>query len=383
MQARLFTVVSVLLATACGAGVKSGTTPENVASAESAGTDGTGTEEGATTTEDDPGTQQEGTSTEGGADTDTDMIACVGEIEPRNNREVVLCNQLGEAVIASVSMPEGEPPVGGWPGVIVLHGSGGLFFSVGENHDDEDELEEDEDDEDDDDDEEASCTETLQHQFHDWAERLNERGYAVVMPASYYSRGFCEWGDDNAPEGLDKHESLILRTFDAAAAANYMCDLPSVDCSRLAVLGFSSGATVTLLFMHEHFVDAQDPRLYDLEDIPPIVGAVAYYPGCGLEGEITDEIDPSAVERYYYPRAPIWVPHAEKDSLLDDCEEVRDIQVDVVAQQHGVDLDMFDLHIYPDAKHGFDGSSEDDKQADFEASIDAQAKTLAKLESWF
>jgi dienelactone hydrolase len=44
---------------------------------------------------------------------------------------------------------------------------------------------------------------------------------------------------------------------------------------------------------------------------------------------------------------------------------------------------MFDLHVYPDAKHGFDGSPEDDKQADFEASIDAQARTLAQFEEWF
>jgi dienelactone hydrolase len=331
-------------------------------------------------TDEDTGTN-ESSGTNEGADPQDDIIVCIGELEPRNSREISLCNELGEQLIVSVAMPEGDPPPEGWPGVIVLHGSGGLFFSQGENHANDDE--EDEDEEDEAQAGEDICSETLQHQFHDWAERLSERGYAVVMPASYYSRGFCEWGDDYAPEDHDKHESLIRRTFDAAAAAHYLCDHPSVDCSRLGVLGFSSGATTTLLFMHEHFSDAKDSRLYDLEDLPPIVGAVAYYPGCGLEGEITNELDQSAVERYYYPRAPIWLPHAEKDPLLDDCEEVRDPQVDVVAEQHGVDWDMFDLHVYPDAKHGFDGSSEDDKQADFEASIDAQARTLAQFEEWF
>jgi dienelactone hydrolase len=346
MHARLVTVVSVLLSAACGAGGEGDDVLED-----------TGTENGA------------GTDGETGADMAGDTIVCTGKIAPRNNREVLLCNDLGEAVIASVAVPEGDAPPEGWPGVVVLHGSGGLFFSGGEDDDDEDDDE--------------TCTEVLQHQFHDWAERLTERGYAVVMPDSYYSRGFCEWGDDNVPEDLDKHECLIRRTFDAAAAVNYLCDDSRVDCSRIAVLGFSSGAVATLLFLHEHFTDAQDPRLYDLENIPPVVGAVAYYPGCGLEGEIINELDLAAVERYYYPRAPIWVPHAEKDPLLDDCEEVRDPQVDIVAEQHGVTKDMFEMHVYPDAKHGFDGASENGKQADYEASMDAQAKTLAKLAEWF
>jgi dienelactone hydrolase len=343
--------------------------------------EGTGTDDGASTQE--GGSADGDTGTDDGDDTDNNAVTCAGEIEPRNSREILLCNDLGERVIASVAMPEGDPPAGGWPGVVVMHGSGGLFFS---NDEDEDEDDDDDDDDEDEDEEQAPhdpCTEGLQHQFHDWAERLTERGYAVVMPASYLSRGFCEWGDDEAPEDLDKHEALILRTFDAAAGAKYLCDDPRVDCSRIAMLGFSAGAVATLLFMHEHYTDAQDTRLHDLVDIPPVVGAVLYYPGCGLEGEIINKLDQGAVERYYYPRAPIWVPHAEKDPLLDDCEEVRDPQVDIVAQQHGVDQDMFDLHVYPKAKHGFDGSSEDDKEADFEASIDAQAKTLAKLAAWF
>jgi dienelactone hydrolase len=357
MHARLVTVVSVLMTAACGAGGKGGDDLENGAAED------TETEDGATTG--DESGADDGANTEGGG------VACinVSGLAPRNNREVLLCNDLGEPVIASVAVPEGDPPPGGWPGVVVLHGSGGLFFSGGEDDDDE------EDDE--------TCTEVLQHQFHDWAERLTERGYAVVMPASYYSRGFCEWGDDNVPEDLDKHECLIRRTFDAAAAVNYLCDDSRVDCSRIAVLGFSSGAVATLLFMHEHYNDAQDPRLYDLEGVPPVVGAIAYYPGCGLEGEIINELDQAAVERYYFPRAPVWVPHAEKDPLLDDCEDVRDPQVDVVAEQHGVTQDMFDIHVYEDAKHGFDGASENGKEADFEASMDAQAKTLAKLAEWF
>jgi dienelactone hydrolase len=332
MQARLLATISLM--TACGAVGEDGAV---------SGEDGTGEDDGAAP---------------------DNAVECTHQIETRNDSEILLCTDLGEPIIANVLMPDGEPPPGGWPGVVLLHGSGGSFFS-GETDED-------------------NCLEGLQYQFSAWAERLNERGYAVVIPASYYSRGFCEWNDSTRPDGLDKHEMLILRTFDAAAAANYMCADPRVDCSRLALLGFSAGAAVVLLLLHEDLDDAQDPRLHDLEDnIPAFVGAVAYYPGCGLEGEIFNDLDESAVERYFYPTAPMWVPHAEKDDLLDDCEEVRDPQVEVVAKQHGVTEDMFELEIYDKAKHGFDGTPEDGKEADFEASVAARNKTLKKLDEWF
>lgn len=289
-------------------------------------------------------------------------VAC-GQLEPRNDGEVALCNDLEQAVIASVAMPQGEPPPGGWPGVVMLHGSGGLFLAGDEGY---------------------PCSETLQDQFRIWSQLLNERGYAVVMPASFYSRGFCDWLErSTVPRRFDDHERLVARTFDAAAAGNYLCDDPRVDCSRLALLGFSNGASVAMMLLHEQLDDAADPRLQSLDDIPSFVGGIAYYPGCGLEGELANRLAESQVDRYYYPHAPIWVPHAEKDNLLDTCEELRDPQVDVVAAAQGVDEDMFEIHVYPDAEHGFDVWFTGDPQADLDARLDAQLETLTKLDEWF
>jgi dienelactone hydrolase len=360
MRARL--LAAIALVSACSAVDEDGATDDSndggalgVAFGPAAGSD-----EG-----DDPGANESG-GNESGDDEGAipeGTVQCVHSILPRNEHEIVLCNDLGQSVVASVALPNGEPPPGGWPGVLMLHGSGGSFLS-GEDEDD-------------------PCLETLEYQFSDWAERFNERGYAVVIPASYYSRGFCEWNDDNRPDDLNKHEALIQRTFDAVAAANYLCDHPRVDCSRLGILGFSAGGVVTLLMLDEDLDDAHDERLHDLDDIPPFVGAVAYYPGCGLEGEIINELDEADIERYFYPSAPIVVAHAEKDNLLEDCEEIRDPQVDVVAEQKGVTMDMFDLDIYEGAKHSFDGTSQNGKQADFAASVHARAKTLAKFDEWF
>lgn len=285
-----------------------------------------------------------------------------GQLEPRNDGEVALCNDLDQAVIASVAMPEGDPPPEGWPGVVMLHGSGGLFLAGDQDY---------------------PCSETLQDQFRIWAQLLNDRGYAVVMPDSFYSRGFCDWQQTSTvPREFDDHERLVARTVDAAAAAKYLCDDPHVDCSRLAVLGFSNGASITMMLLHEQLADAADERLRNLSP-PSFVGAVAYYPGCGLEGELANRLGESEIDRYYYPSAPIWVPHAEKDKLLDTCEALRDPQVDAIAEQQHAGEDMFELEVYADAKHGFDVWFTGDPQADLAARTDAQTKTLAKLDEWF
>ena len=79
--------------------------------------------------------------------------------------------------------------------------------------------------------------------------------------------------------------------------------------------------------------------------IGSLLGGAAYYPGCGLEQLLSSEIDGSEIESYYFPYAPLWVTNAERDSLLDRCEEVRDPQVDMVAEMHGVSEDRFELEV--------------------------------------
>ena len=285
-----------------------------------------------------------------------------GELDPRNSSEVALCNGLDQAVIASVAVPEGEPPADGWPGVVLLHGSGGLFLAGSDSY---------------------PCSATLQDQFRIWVELLNDRGYAVIMPASFYSRGFCDWTEEHSiPPELSDHERLVARTFDAAAAADWLCDDARVDCSKLAVFGFSNGASTAMLLLHEDLGVAKDSRLHRLTSLPSFAGGVAYYPGCGLEGELSNEVAPADASRGYFPAAPVWVPHAGKDPLLTTCEELRDVQVDAVAKSRNMVEDMFELGIYPDAEHGFDVWFTGDPQADFEARADAQAKTLSKLDAW-
>lgn len=276
-----------------------------------------------------------------------------------------MCNGLDQGVIANLALPEGTPPPSGWPGVVLLHGSGGLYNTHGSG----DDL--------------GPCSSELQEQFVIWRDLLTARGYAVIMPASFYSRGFCEWGDHDTPRDLDEHERLIVRLFDARAAEDWMCDQSWVDCDRLAVMGFSNGASVALLAMQDDLTVAQDPRLRQLGENRPVRGAVAYYPGCGLDGELASSMDESDRDAFFSPLAPVLVQHAEDDGLLDDCEDFRDPQVAEVARDIGRDEDWFDLHVYNNAHHGFDASDDDDRDADVEASQDAQVLTLSTLAGWF
>lgn len=287
-----------------------------------------------------------------------------GSLDPRSEDEVALCNGLEQAVIARVALPEGEPPAQGWPGVVVLHGSGGLF----EDPESGDEV----------------CAETMPEQFNAWATTLTAEGYAVIFPSSFYSRGFCTTHKGlKVPREFDPREQLVQRSFDAAAAADWLCEDPRVDCSRLAALGFSNGASTTLLLTLDDPSVTSDPRLADIADSASLVGAVAYYPGCGLEQLLSTEIDGSEFDQYYYPYVDLWVPHGSRDRLLDTCEAVRDPQVDMVGEARGNSGDRFELEVFDKAKHSFDDFTGTTRQADEDARIAAQARTLELFASWF
>lgn len=281
--------------------------------------------------------------------------SCSGELLPRNADEIVLCNALGDPLLARFALPDAATATAERvPAVVVLHGSAGLFHK-----------------------ENGECTDVPISRFLEWEQLLTERGYAVIMPESYYARGSC----DRPPSGYDDHELLVERAYDAAAAANYLCRHPRVDCSRLAVLGFSNGASTAMLVMHEDLTDARDERLHTLE-YPKFVAGVSYYPGCGLESELASDLDEEDFERYFFPSGPMWIPHASKDYLSERCEELRDPQVKAVAIDRGIKKDWFQLEVYSGARHGFDVWFEGRPLADRNARDDAQKRTLAKLEDW-
>lgn len=260
--------------------------------------------------------------------------------------EVAFDNARGESIIGVYVPPERTSP---GPAVIVLHGSGGLI------------KEPDSDDE----------GQEMDSQFEEWAAILHQEGYAALFPASFYSRGYYEWHE--APDELDKEDRLAMRILDAFAALEFACGKREIDCDRVAVLGFSNGASTAALAAHR--------RLDELElmkDLPSSRSSFAlsipYYPGCGFQGIVSLDMD--VPSEFYDPAIPVFVQHAEEDSLLDDCE-TRLEQAELLADLEGRGASFFELRVYDNADHGFDSSPSGSSEE--RARVEAREHTLDLL----
>ncbi len=265
---------------------------------------------------------------------------------PGGRYAVQFQNALGATITATLELPPGIERV---PAVTVLHGSGGLFRPP-----------EDEDDFD-------PATGEYERQFREWSSMIGDAGYAAFFPASFYSRGSFDWNDDPLP-GMDNADRLWHRVHDAVAGIAWLCRHPRIDCGRTAVVGFSNGGSTLLLSQYaelENHPDFPDVRLPPADRMPRL--AVAYYPGCGLNGFI------GLAEGDYRSRVPLLVLHGSEDRLLDNCR--------TRARQSLAQGGNFEHVIYPGVGHSFDGYPE--SAADAIAEADARFITLARISAAF
>ena len=126
------------------------------------------------------------------------------------------------------------------PAVIVFHGCGGLF---------------------------RRDSPQLLPKFEHYRDVLNREGYSVLFTDSFGARGLgpvC--GKAGTPGYLSAHQ----RAGDIAAAAAFLAGHMGVLPSKIALLGFSQGATALL--------EALDSSRHDA---PAAAGAVLFYPACG------------------------------------------------------------------------------------------------------
>ena len=139
----------------------------------------------------------------------------------------------GTPLLGYLSRPRGGGP---FPAVVLLHGCEGMRSSVKEL----------------------------------WPKRLVSWGYVVLVVDSFTTRNITDACRSSLPE----------RVFDAYGALDYLSKSRFVDIGRVALMGFSTGGTVTLdgtkIQGNEQLMDRK------------FKAAVAYYPRCAAtQGEAT------------------------------------------------------------------------------------------------
>ncbi len=189
------------------------------------------------------------------------------------------------------------------PAVVMVHGCGGAYGKDGQ----------------------------LNARHAMWGDYLASQGFMALMLDSFSSRGIKELCTTSYRERTLKERD---RVGDAYAALVYLRQLPGVDTDRIALLGWSHGAGVTLDAIghrqHASALAAPDMKFR---------AAIAFYPGCTSRNEQSDHFHPYAPLLLLIGEADDWTPAAPCKSL-----------VSIVAARG----EPMHIVTYPDTFHDFD-----------------------------
>lgn len=141
------------------------------------------------------------------------------------------------------------------PAVVMLHGRGGAYSSLAKGRYD---------------------ATTLSSRHKAWGELLVKNGYAALMVDDFgavgFPAGFAAGTYKDRPDAVDEIEFRPLHAYGALRFLQSRADMVP---GRVALLGWSNGASATLAAM-------ADDKPGDMRKIGFAAG-VALYPGCGLK----------------------------------------------------------------------------------------------------
>ena len=186
-----------------------------------------------------------------------------------------------------------------------------------------------------------------------WARELVERGYVIVVPDSFTTRGHAGGVCTNPSPSRNK-VAPARRALDAYSALAYLRTLTYVDGSRIGIMGGSHGGSTTLAS-----VVAPETEREPLAQAKRtgFSAAVALYPNCaarlggwrtvrqaGGSGPITNYVG------IYKPVAPLLILIGENDDWTpaEPCRQLTEI-----ARQAGY---FVSIKVYPGAHHSFDSN---------------------------
>jgi dienelactone hydrolase len=195
---------------------------------------------------------------------------------------------------AALFRPDGAGP---FPAVVALHGCGGLG------------------------------REGLDPRYRDWAKTLTGRGFVVLFPDSFGSRGLGSQCRVRSRSVTPERE----RTADADAARRWLQAQPYVRPDRVSLLGWSNGGSSVLW--------AVRPQGHPDRSSPDFRSAVALYPGCAR-----------LVPRAWSARVPtlVLIGGADDWTPASACEQM-------VAGARGRSARTA-IAVYPGAYHDFDAA---------------------------
>ncbi len=163
------------------------------------------------------------------------------------------------------------------PAVVMVHGCGGAYGRDGQLN--------------------------ARHQM--WGEYLAAQGYVALMLDSFGPRGIQEICTTKFSARTLKESD---RMGDAYAALAYLRQLPSVDSSHIALLGWSHGAGVTLeTITHRPTATTVGAGF---------AAAVAFYPGCTTRNKHPESFHPYAPLLLLIGDADDWTPAAPCKALV-------------------------------------------------------------------
>jgi dienelactone hydrolase len=177
-----------------------------------------------------------------------------------------------------------------------------------------------------------------------WARELTRRGYVVVMPDRFTTRGFPDGVcTEVSPQRVDV--SPRRRARDAYAALAHARALPDVDGRRVGLMGGSHGGSTTLTAMARPSNAGDSLALARLSGFS---AAVALYPSCGFRIGGWSGMAGSGV---YRAVAPVLILTGALDDWTpaEPCRRLTE-----AAQAAGQPVTM---KIYPGAHHSFDSAN--------------------------
>jgi len=191
------------------------------------------------------------------------------------------------------------------PGIVMLHGCGGLFNSSGK----------------------------MSTRTRAWIDLFKAEGWSLLLPDSFGPRGhryLCKTKD--RPVTPERH-----RQFDALGALRFMQAQSNIDPKRIALIGWSNGAMTGLHTVMKGSRSAPDKGTGDF------VTAVLFYPGCKAIGKEHPD---------YVARFPTLIQHGAEDNwtLPKPCERL-------VERSQFEAKGRMEIDIYDGAVHGFDHPS--------------------------